>query len=238
MTLRCALADDEFLATQLLTEYIRKTPDLELAGTFHNPVELLAFLQHETVDVLFLDIQMPDLTGLDVIRLLKQKPAIVLTTAYAEYAVQSYELDVADYLLKPITFERFFKSILKIREQLNRQMTAFKVPENTLQPEKKHLWIKADYKTIKIPYEDILYIEGLKEYVQIHTKSQKYITLAALKQLEESLSDGHFARIHKSYIAGLDHVTAVVGNQLEIRKSLLPIGANYKEQVMTRLQKG
>jgi DNA-binding LytR/AlgR family response regulator len=240
--IKCAIVDDESLAIRLLADYVQKTPTLELVGKFNKPTQALPLLQKEEIDLLFLDIEMPELTGLEFIKLLKNKPLVILTTAYSQYAIDGFDLDVSDYLLKPITFERFLKAVNKVSEvwhlkKENQEKENQEKPQNQpmpiLEDKKDYLWVKADQKLQKIFFKDILYIEGLKEYVSIYTiQNQRIITLEALKNLEESLPCPPFVRCHKSYIVSLDKVTAIVDNQLEISKKLIPIGASYKEQVI------
>jgi DNA-binding LytR/AlgR family response regulator len=236
----CAIIDDESLAIKLLADYVQKTPTLELVGKFNKPTQALPLLQREEIDLLFLDIEMPELTGLEFIKLLKNKPFIILTTAYSQYAIDGFDLDVSDYLLKPITFERFLKAVNKVSEIWQLKNGSEKNEQtltNAVSSESKdYFWVKADQKLQKIFFKDILYIEGLKEYVSIYTiQNQRIITLEALKNLEESLPCPPFVRCHKSYIVSLDKVTAMIDNQLEISKKLIPIGASYKEQVIQKL---
>ena len=236
--IKCAIIDDESLAIRLLADYVQKTPTLELVGKFNKATLALPLLQKEEIDLLFLDIEMPDLTGLEFIKLLKNKPLIILTTAYSQYAIDGFDLDVSDYLLKPITFERFLKAVSKVSEiwQLKKSVEKNEqriVNEASVEVKKDYFWVKADQKQLKVFFKDILYIEGLKEYVSIYTsQNQRIIILEALKNLEESLPCPPFVRCHKSYIVSLDKVTALVDNHLEINKKLIPIGASYKEQVM------
>lgn len=249
--IKCAIIDDESLAVRLLEDYIQKTPTLELVGKFSKATQALPLLQKEGVDLIFLDIEMPELTGLEFIKLLKNKPLIILTTAYSQYAIDGFDLGVGDYLLKPITFERFLKAVNKVSEiwQLKKESeekekkeTAEKETEkygqslSIAEDKKDYFWVKADQKLMKVFFKDILYIEGLKEYVSIYTvHNQRIITLEALKNLEETLPSPPFVRCHKSYIVSVDKVVAVVDNHLEINKKLIPIGASYKEQIMKML---
>ncbi|MCU0392842.1 MAG: LytTR family DNA-binding domain-containing protein [Thermoflexibacter sp.] len=240
MMIKCAIIDDESLAIKLLADYVQKTPTLELVGKFNKPTQALPLLQREEIDLLFLDIEMPELTGLEFIKLLKNKPFIILTTAYSQYAIDGFDLDVSDYLLKPVTFERFLKAVNKVSEIWQLKNGSEKNEQtltNAVSSESKdYFWVKADQKLQKIFFKDILYIEGLKEYISIYTiQNQRIITLEALKNLEESLPCPPFVRCHKSYIVSLDKVTAMIDNQLEISKKLIPIGASYKEQVIQKL---
>ncbi|MFN8355681.1 MAG: LytTR family DNA-binding domain-containing protein [Spirosomataceae bacterium] len=235
--MKCAIVDDEYLAIQLLTTHVKKIPSLELVGAFQRATDVLPILSKGEVDLLFLDIQMPELTGIELIKTLQYKPFIVLTTAYSEYALAGYELDITDYLLKPITFERCIKAVNKVYElwQLKHHNKSQTPNEPSVEKVKNYLMVKADGRLVKVLFDDILYIEGLKEYVSIYTPSQRIITLERLSNLEALLPADQFVRCHKSYIAALPKVSAVDGNQLEIAKKLIPIGLSYKDEVLKRL---
>jgi len=234
--LKVLVVDDEYHARKLLSEYVSKLPFLELAGTGSNVFEAMSFLQKEKVDILLLDIQMPEITGLEFARSLKHPPAIIFTTAYSEYAVESYELDVVDYLLKPIAFPRFIQAVSKIIERTGGN-TASKADINQIisqpeKPEEDSIIIKSGYRIYKINYADLLYIEGQREYVTFHTSKQKITTLSSLKDLEEKLPSYLFIRIHKSYIASIKHIELIDKNILHIDGKKLPIGGSYKDGVM------
>ena len=235
--MKCAIVDDEFLAIQLLTAHVGKLPQLELVGAFQRATDVLPLVMKAEVDLLFLDIQMPELTGIELIKSLTTKPLIVLTTAYSEYALAGYELDISDYLLKPITFERFVKSVNKVHElwQLKQTPKTAQIVEIPTEKAKDYLMVKADGRLVRVFFDDILYVEGLKEYVSIYTLTQRIITLDRMGNLENVLPPTRFVRCHKSYIAALSKITAIDGNQLEINKKLIPIGLSYKEEVMRRL---
>ena len=234
MSLRCAIIDDEFLARQYLTDYVKKVPFLKLVGDFNSPLKIMDLLQKDEVDLIFLDIQMPDITGLDFLRSLDKKPIVILTTAYKEYALEGYELDAIDYLLKPFGFNRFLKAVTKAN-------TAFqkKEKEITTQTESKeqtdfheeYIIIRADRKYYKINYDDLIFIEGQKAYVTFHSTEKKITALASLKDLEEKLSNKQFIRIHKSYIVSIRRINSLEGNQIEIGGQKLPVGKNYRKQV-------
>jgi DNA-binding LytR/AlgR family response regulator len=226
MKLTCLVVDDEQLARELLKEYIAKVPFLELKGLLRNPVEVAEVLDKEHVDILFLDIQMPDLTGIDLLKTLTHKPVVIFTTAYSEYAIESYELDVLDYLVKPFSFERFMKAVNKASDLIRLKQNA-----DTVHAENEYLSIHADHKIYRVRVEDILYIEGLREYVSYYTSDQRIITLASLRKLEESLPKNKFIRIHKSYIVPVDKVKAVEGNMLDIGIKKIPIGRSYRDKV-------
>lgn len=228
MKTTCLVVDDEHPALKLLEDYISKMPELELVAKCDNALDANNILQDQPVDLMFLDIQMPDLTGLDFIKSLKRKPVIILTTAYSEYALEGYELDVTDYLLKPFSFERFMQAVNKAQE-----LIILKKKEKTsIKTAKDHIFVKADYKKVKVNFDDILYIEGLREYVSFFTKDKRIVTLEAMKNLEQILPADQFIRVHKSYIIPLKKVEAVVGNMLEIAGKNIPIGKSYREKVM------
>ena len=230
--LRCLIVDDEELARRLVRAYCARMPDLRVVGEAVNPVDALAVLREREVDVLFLDIQMPQMTGLDFLRTLRTPPAVILTTAYSEYALEGFELDVVDYLVKPFAFERFVRAVGKARD--------YRFPEGrgTRAPSQKKLSayqvVRADRKTYRIPHADIRYVESMREYVAYHTPSGRTLTLGSLKQLEEELPDT-FLRVHKSFIVATDKVTALEGNQLRVGDALIPIGGSYRERVKERL---
>ena len=226
MKLNCLVVDDEQLARELLAEYISKVPFLELKGLVKNPVEVAEILEGETIDILFLDIQMPDITGIELLKTLTHKPVVIFTTAYSEYALEGYELDVLDYLVKPFSFERFMKSVNKAVELIKlKQKSAIPVSGQ------EYISIHADHKIYSIRLDDILYIEGLREYVSYYTSEKRIVTLASLKNLEETLPESMFMRIHKSYIIPVRKVKAVEGNMIDLGIKKIPIGRSYRDKV-------
>lgn len=235
--LRCLIVDDEKLAQELLSTYVQKMPNLELVATCSTALQAMQVLQSQTVDLLFLDIQMPDLTGLEFLRSLRHPPATILTTAYSEYAVESYELDVVDYLLKPIEFERFFQAVNKVNLTNNHTQTAVNQSITNIQnTTKDHFFVKADSKIIKVNIGDILYIEALQKYVRIHTTQQRIVTLLSLSKILEELPAEQFIRIHRSYIIHLQHIENVEGNMVKIGEQKLPISKGQREEFMQRLR--
>jgi len=201
----------------------------------NNAMQAIEALQKHAVDILFLDIQMPDLTGLELLKTMNKKPAVILTTAYSEYALESYEFNVVDYLLKPIPFERFVQAVNKATEliQLKRKPTqVISSATPALAPTKDHFFVKSNHKSVKIRFDDIYYIQGLREYVSIFTKEKRYVTLEAMKNLEDILPKNKFTRTHKSFIVSIEKVDAVVGNMLEMNKKQIPIGKTYRKEVM------
>jgi two-component system, LytTR family, response regulator len=225
--LRCIAVDDEPLALELLEDNIRKLPYLKLLRSFSDPLEAISFLQEQAVDLVFLDIQMPGLTGLQLVRSITTKPMFILITAYEKYALEGYNLDVVDYLLKPVDLDRFIRACSKALE-------LFRLREKQ-QPssESDHLYIHVDYSLLKVVFADIKYIESLKDYIRIHLKgSQKpVVTRMSLKALEDELPASQFIRIHKSYIVSRSSITSVKKNSIFINTLELPIGENYKDVV-------
>ncbi|GHN00743.1 DNA-binding response regulator [Cytophagales bacterium WSM2-2] len=227
--IRCLIIDDEPLARKLLEEFISKTPELTLAGSVQNALAARTLLTKQKVDVLFLDIQMPDLTGIDFLKTLSKRPLIIFTTAYAEYALEGFELDVVDYLLKPFDFNRYLKAVNKISERLGHSSISSEEKSQS-----NFIFVKDGTKLVRIDLKTILYIKGAKEYVTIVTTSEKIMSLMSMKNLEEMLSS-EFVRIHNSFIARLDAVRSISKDEVEIGADHLPIGATYKKQLMSRI---
>ena len=237
MLLRCMIIDDEYPARVLLNDYASKLPLLQVVASCKTALEAMAVLREQTVDLIFLDIQMPELTGLEFLQSLTHPPLVIFTTAYADYALKGYELNVVDYLLKPFSFERFVQAVNKAAERFQlSQSTPSATPSPIIQPEQKSfIVVKADHKLHRIAYEDILFIEGLREYVAFHTISGKVITLESLKKLEEMLPSETFIRVHKSYIVNKKKVKSLYGNQLDIAGHWIPIGKLYRDEVVKHL---
>src|SRR3990170_877840 len=229
MKLNCVIVEDEPLARNLMVEYVRKVPSLNLIEACSSPLTALEVLRKNTIDLLFLDVQMPELTGISLLKVLKNKPLVILTTAYSEYALEGYELDVADYLLKPITFERFLRSVDKVVQRLEVQKPPVVVEKVPMPPEQSFVFVKDGTKLVEVVFDDILYMEGLKDYVTIHTRQQKIISLQRLKTLEEQLPADKFIRIHNSFIVALQAIEIVHKNNVQIKGALLPIGETYKK---------
>lgn len=223
MILKTVIVDDEDLAIDLLRHFINSQPEFQLLETFTSSKNALEYIKKHQPDVLFLDIQMPQLNGLSLIEGLNYSPIVVLVTAYAEYAQKAFELDVVDYLLKPYTKERFDKSVDKIRQFSNFKLNINKEIENDC------LFVKHNGLLKKINYSDIIFIEGLKQYVKIVTKEGKYITLNSMKSLEKQLLNANFKRVHKSYIVNFNTAFSITGNTIKIDTLKIPIGRSYKE---------
>lgn len=231
MKYNCVIVEDEPLARNLMTEYVRKVPTLlNLVEACSSPLAALEVLRNNNVDILFLDVQMPEITGISLLKVLQKKPLVVLTTAYSEYALEGYELDVADYLLKPITFERFLRTVDKLVQRLEAKTPA--APPQERSPSESSpafVFVKDGTKLVKVRLDDILYVEGLKDYVTIHTRTQKVISLQRLKALEEQLPADKFIRIHNSYIVALEAIEVIHKGDVQIGQAVLPIGETYKK---------
>ena len=226
--MRCLIVDDEHLARKLIENYLNKIPDMELVAQAKNAKEAWSRIADNQIDLMFLDIQMPDLTGLELMRSLTEPPAVIFTTAYADYALQGFELDAVDYLVKPFSFERFVQGVKKARARMN--------PEGKASVQKDHFFVKADYKWVKVMFDQVLYIEGMREYVAIHLPDKRLIVYQSMKKLAEMLEPREFLRTHKSYIISMQHVSAVYGNTVQIGDKELPIGKSYKEAFMQKLE--
>lgn len=238
--INCLIVDDEELARNLVENYINRLLHLNVVGKCANPFEAMQVLQEKKVDLMFLDIQMPELTGVEFLRTLPQKPLVIFTTAYKEYAMEGYELDVVDYLLKPFRFERFLQAVNKAGKLLkpDNKEDNNAAPSPARQPEEKqkdYILVKSDFKVFRIFFKDILYIESMKEYVAYHTPHGRTLSLGSLKKLEQELPPELFMRIHKSYIANISYIAALEGNMVHLGKKKLPIGTSYKEEVLKRV---
>lgn len=231
MKIKCVLIDDEPLATKVLLNYFTNFSDFEIVGTFYNPLEALEFINSNTVDVVFLDIHMPVMTGFELIKLIEYKTQIVITTAFREFAAESYELDVLDYLVKPIPLPRFIKCIKRIESELNVKGN-IKIETNRIDP---HIFIKVDKKMMKINLDEILFIEGMKEYIKVITVDKTYITHKSLTSFTDELPSEQFMRIHKSYTIALNKVKSIEGNRIQILNHTIPIGRNYSKDVKIRI---
>ena len=229
MKLNCVIIEDEPLARNLIIEYVKKVPSLNLIEAFSNPLAAMETLRSASIDVLFLDVQMPEITGISLLKILTKRPLVVLTTAYSHYALEGYELDVADYLLKPITFERFLKSIDKITQRLDSAPAVQPSSVEQAITPPAFIFVKDGTKLVKVKLDEILYIEGLKDYVTIHTIHQKIVTLQRLKSLEEQLPADKFIRVHNSYIVSLDAINVIQKNEIQIKGVTLPIGDTYRK---------
>ncbi|HTI61317.1 LytTR family DNA-binding domain-containing protein [Mucilaginibacter sp.] len=229
--INCLVVDDEPIARNGMLEYIEQVEFLHAVAVCKNAIEASTALQNNTVDLVFLDIQMPKITGIDFLKNLPTPPLVVFTTAFPEYAIEGYELNVLDYLLKPISFERFFKAVLKAQAQLN-----FKVKHDLLTTD-SYFFIKSNQKLEKILIVDILYAEALSNYVILHTKSKKHIVYMSFKDMASQLPPGHFLKIHKSFIVAINAIQAIDNNEVILTNNTLPISKSYRASVMDSIGK-
>lgn len=229
MTLQCAVIDDEPLAREGISRYISETDFLELAGTGVNPVELTRLLQEKNIDLIFLDIRMPVMSGLEFLRMSRDLPMVIITTALPNHALEGFDLDVLDYLVKPITFTRFFQAVTKARDYYQLKTAA---------GNKDYFFIKVDYKYERIDVQDILYVEALQNYVVFYTLRGKFMTLMSLKTAEEHLDARKFIRVHKSYLVPVEKIGSIENNEIVIGPHRIPISRNYRDLVLDRVING
>jgi DNA-binding LytR/AlgR family response regulator len=243
MKYNCVIVDDERPALKLLTAYIKKLPHLELVASCEDAFEAIAALQNNQVDILFLDIHMPEFTGIELLQSLKQKPQVIMTTAYREYAVEGFEMEVTDYLVKPFSFERFLQGVNKATQNLNSE----KIPKTNSSSteslsdisEKKqdtYFFVKTNHKMEKVPLQEILYIESMREYVSIQLKSRRFVVHQTMNAMEEKLPLPDFMRVHRSYIIGLNHIQTIMGNVLNINGKEIPIGGSYRKSFFDQIE--
>lgn len=241
MKINCIAVDDEPLALEIIEDYIHKIPFLELMRSFHNAMDCIEYLKNNKVDLLFLDIQMEELTGIQLIKVLKERPEIIFTTAYDNYALQGYELDVTDYLLKPISFERFVKSVDKVYDKLaakTQGKTTSPQEVSIFNPKNDFFFVKTEFRLQKVDFKDILYIEGMGDYLRIVTTKERIMTLQNFKSMEEILPSSRFIRVHRSYIVSMDKILSIERNRIKIADQLIPVGENYKKTFFGALGNG
>jgi two-component system LytT family response regulator len=235
--MKCVIIDDEPLAVDLIKEFVSKVDSLELVNTFTNAIDAISIINQSNVDLIFLDIEMPHFSGIDFINAIEKKPLIIFTTAYSNYAVEGFNLGAVDYLVKPIPFHRFLKSVLRAQQIFN----PLNSPANTNlvttpEIEQDFMFVRAEYENVKLNFSDILFIEGLKDYVKIYTTDNKYtLTLISLIKLENSLSPKGFARIHRSYIINIKHVKSIQKNKVIIAEKRIPISESYKKSFFEKI---
>lgn len=234
MKSRCLIVDDEPPARQLLESYLKRLDDFDVVNQFGNAVDAFSFLQNHDVDLMFLDIQMPHMTGLELLKSLRHPPRVVLTTAFREYALEGFELDVLDYLVKPISFERFMKAIGKYHHYIHRPVIQESVPAAF---EGAYMFVKVNKDQVKVYLRDILYVESIKDYLKIVTKDRSYLTYHRLSSMEDKLPGDHFVRIHKSYIVSMSKIHSCRNDLVRIGGAELPIGRVYKKIFLDAFQK-
>ncbi len=233
--IRVIAIDDEPLALKLVANYVEKTPFLELIESFDNPVEAMGFLDQNPVDLMFLDIQMPDLKGTEFARLLTNGPKIIFTTAYEKYAIEGFRLDAVDYLLKPFSYEEFLSAVQKAKKLIGLE----KKELSTIEANKKFLFLKSEYKIRRINFNDITYIEGLKDYIKVYVRNEVHpiLSLSTLKAIEAKLPESKFMRVHRSFIVNLEHVETIERSRIVFGNKYIPVGDQYKEKFQEFLDK-
>ncbi|MNK32592.1 Transcriptional regulatory protein YehT [compost metagenome] len=235
--MKCVIIDDEPLAVDLLQDFVQKVDALELISTFNNAIDAVSFINQNNVDLIFLDIQMPHFSGIDFLNTIEKKPLVIFTTAYSDYAVEGFNLGAVDYLVKPIPFHRFLKAVVRAQQVLQ-PVAAQALTENNNTPEieQDFMFVRAEYENVKLNFADILFIEGLKDYVKIYTTDNKFtLTLISLIKLENLLSSKGFARIHRSYIINIKHVKSIQKNKVLISDKRIPISESYKNTFFEKI---
>lgn len=235
MKIECIIIDDEPLARKGLKEYIQDTDFLVLTGEFENALKAADMLNGNRIQLVFLDIQMPKISGIDFLRSLQKPPYIIFTTAYPEYAVEGFELNATDYLLKPFSFDRFLKAVMKVRTLITSAGAGEPAQQETI---RDHFYFKADNRLVRLGFDEILFIEALQNYIAIHTADKKYISYLTFKTVEESLPEDRFIKVHKSYLLNMTKINSIAGNEILIGSHHIPISRNLKDEVMEKLLKG
>ncbi|MCP2027087.1 DNA-binding LytR/AlgR family response regulator [Flavobacterium sp. HSC-32F16] len=236
--MKCVIIDDEPLAVELLEDFVKKVDSLELVSTFNNAIDAVSFINQNNIDLIFLDIQMPHFSGIDFLNTIEKKPLVIFTTAYSDYAVEGFNLGAVDYLVKPIPFHRFLKSVVRAQQISNPAAPVQAVSENVPAPEVEQdfMFVRAEYENVKMNFSDILFIEGLKDYVKIYTTDNKFtLTLISLIKLENLLSSKGFSRIHRSYIINIKHVKSIQKNKVLISDKRIPISESYKNTFFEKI---
>jgi len=235
MTLKCVAIDDEPLARECIANYVKEIDFLQLAGTGSNPVDIPRLLDEQNIDLIFLDIQMPVMNGIEFLKMQQQLPMVIITTAYPSYALEGFQLDVIDYLVKPITFNRFFKAVSKAKDyhQLKERSTQHTTSTNT--DTAGYFFIKCDYKYERIYFSEVLFVEAMQNYVTIHTTKGKYITLLYMKNVEQQLNQNDFIRVHKSFLVSISKIESIENNEIIIGQHRIPISRNCKEEVIEKV---
>lgn len=221
MNINCVIIDDEPLAIKVIKNHLQEFKNIVIVDTFNNPIEAMHTIESNKIDVIFLDINMPKMSGLEFLRNTKIKPHVIITTAYREFAIEGYDLDVLDYLVKPIPFPRFLKTINKLTQRIQSNNTDIEITKNS------HIFLKVDKKLVKIKHNDILYIESLKDYIKVTTIENNYVVHKSLTSITEELPSEYFLRIHRSYTIASDKVNYIEGNSLNINNKRIPIGRKY-----------
>ena len=235
--MNCIIIDDEKPAIEILKEMVGRLPFLNLLKCFTNPFEGLEFIQQHPVDLIFLDVEMPMITGIELMKSLRNRPQVIFTAIDGQYAISGYDLDATDYLLKPLTFDRLLKGVNKA-SQIHRfsELSGSNMTSHDKNPNLDFILVKTGYNTIRIDLDDILYCEGLKDYIKVHITGKTIVTLNSLKKFEELLPDDRFVRVHKSFIISLAKIDSIQNNRIVIGKSIIPIGDNYKTKFNNKIR--
>jgi len=229
--IKAIIVDDEPLAQNVILQFAKAIPGLEIICTCDNALEASSKLKEESVDLMFLDVNMPRLSGLELLKNLAKPPLVILTTAYSDYAMEGYELNILDYLKKPFSFERFFKAVQKAEDQIALRQA------HKQESESDYIFIKANKKTIRVEFKSICYIEGLGDYIKIHLKDKHLVTNLSMKKMEELLPADQFFRTHKSYLIRLDQILSIEGNQVNVNGTKLPVGNNFRQEFQELINK-
>jgi len=235
MKTKCLIVDDEPLARELIRGHVEKLENFEIVAECSDAMKALNVIREKQIDLIFMDIQMPQITGIEFLKTLKHPPKVIITTAYREYALEGFELDVVDYLIKPITFERFLKSVNKFYQMSQDEIQVLNGNSTERNADDAYIYVKENKKVVKVLLSEIKYIEGLSEYVQVYTDKKKIITKTSMSQMEEKLPAENFLRIHKSFIVSLGKIEAFTANTIEIQGKELPIGRSFKNAVLSAL---
>lgn len=227
--MKCLIVDDEPIAIKVIQEHLSKISFLELVGSTTSALEALEILNKEKVDLLFLDIQLPELTGFEVLTILQNPPAVIFTTAYTDYAIESYNFDAIDYLMKPITFERLLKAVLKAQKRSQTSTNSSPIITKETSSQHQFIFVKTEYRTVKIDFDDILFIESLRGYVKFNLKNGEITSLLSIQSIEEKLPKDKFLRIHRSFIIAIDKVNEIERNTVIINQQRLQVGTNFRE---------
>jgi DNA-binding LytR/AlgR family response regulator len=231
MILKTLVIDDEPLAQNILRTYAEDVNSIEIKGYCSDAVEAMQLLEKQSIDLIFLDINMPKLSGIEFLKTLKKQPLVILTTAYTEYAMEGYELNILDYLVKPFSFVRFLKAIQKAEQQFQL------IQKNTTEEKAESVFIKSNKKTYQVRFNEIIYVEGLGDYIKIYTEKSHLVTNLSMKKMEELLPENEFYRIHKSHIVNLKKINAIEGNMIELPNIKLTIGSNYRVDFFSKISK-
>lgn len=226
---RCIAVDDEPLALDIIADYVGKIPELTLVASTTNAIEALTMVQNGEVDLAFLDVQMPELTGIQFLKIINGKCDVILTTAYPQYALDGYELNVVDYLLKPIAFDRFYRSVQKVMNNRAQQPVPAHIAVPTPSDAVDFIFVKTEHKIQRVDLDDILYIEGLKDYISIYTAAERIVTLQNMKKMEDILPSNRFVRVHRSYIVALDKIASIERGRIFIEDKIIPVGDTYRD---------